>query len=257
MQFYGMKSLDDGPSLHGAMRNTKHEITASSPQIAWAFQVRRLARAIPDSAVGKYDESNLDACKKELRKLAAYSAEVRKVSEVLMGYGIRFVVVEGLSGAKMDGFATWLDDHSPVIGMSLRRDRLDSFWFTLGHELEHIKNRDVAHIDGDIGGNDDVPLEVKSSIELRADAESAAMFIPPDELESFIRRVGPLYSVERINQFANSIKMHPSIIVGQLKHRGQIGYSRFTKPNYPVRETVLKSAIADGWGKSLYPGAIK
>ena len=53
-------------------------------------------------------------------KLAAYSGEVRKVPSLLLSYGIRFVAVEGLSGAKMDGFATWLDDHSPVIGMSLR-----------------------------------------------------------------------------------------------------------------------------------------
>lgn len=29
-------------------------------------------------------------------------------------------------------------DNGPVIGMSLRYDRVDNFWFTLIHELSHI-----------------------------------------------------------------------------------------------------------------------
>jgi HTH-type transcriptional regulator/antitoxin HigA len=33
----------------------------------------------------------------------------------------------------------WLNDGtSPVIGMSLRFDRIDNFWFVLRHELEHV-----------------------------------------------------------------------------------------------------------------------
>jgi HTH-type transcriptional regulator/antitoxin HigA len=256
LNFFRIPSLDDKPSIHGAMRKSGPDMDATAAQMAWAFRVRQLASAIPASALGRYDESKIDECRRELRRLAAYSGEVRKVPPLLMGYGIRFVVVEGLPSAKMDGFATWLDNDSPVIGMSLKLDKLDSFWFTLGHELTHIRYRDVAPIDGSVGGHDDL-LDVKPVMERRADDESAAMFIPPDELDCFIRRVGPLYSAERINQFANSIKMHPSIIIGQLKHRGQIGYSQHTKPAYPVREHVIKAAVTDGWGKSIYPGAIK
>ena len=254
--FYGLDSLDDRPSIHGAMRKSGTDLAPSPPQMAWAFRVRKLAASVPSSAVGRYDESRIDACKRDLRKLAAFSAEVRKVPGLLMSYGIRFVVVEGLSGAKMDGFATWLDDESPVIGMSLKYDRLDSFWFTLGHELAHLRHRDFAPIDGNVGGHDELPLDVKPPMERRADEESAAMFVSPEDLDSFIRRVGPVFTAERINQFANSIKMHPSIIIGQLKHRGKVGYSQHTKPVYPVRDAVVKAAITDGWGKSINPGAI-
>jgi HTH-type transcriptional regulator/antitoxin HigA len=257
MDYYGLQSIHDTPSIHGAMRKTNQELPASPPQTAWAFRVRHLASAIPASAVNKYDETRVDECKRELRKLAAYSAEVRKVPALLMSYGIRFVVVEGLNSAKMDGFATWLDDESPVIGMSLKFDRLDSFWFTLGHEITHIKYRDVAPIDGNVGGHDELPLDVKPPMERRADDEGAAMFVSPDELDSFIKRVGPVYSAERINQFANSIKMHPRIIIGQLRHRGQIGYSQHTKPAVPVRDVVVKTAIVDGWGKTIQLGALK
>ena len=33
---------------------------------------------------------------------------------------------------------TWSDDGFPVIGMTLRRDDLGNFWFTLMHEVGHV-----------------------------------------------------------------------------------------------------------------------
>jgi HTH-type transcriptional regulator / antitoxin HigA len=224
-------------------------------QRAWAFRVRQLAEAIPGASVARFSDARIPALKADLRKLAAYSKEVRKAPALLLSYGIRFVVVEGLSGAKMDGFATWIDAdyQQPVIGMSLRYDRLDSFWFTLGHEVSHIAHHDIAPVDGDVSGQEDL-LEVKPPMERRADEESAATFIDPVELQSFIRRHGPRYSADHINQFANRIKMHPNIIVGQLKNRGEIKYSQHTKTIVPVRELVVKAAVTDGWGKDITLG---
>ena len=250
MRFLCIQSLEDDPQIHGGMRKSAPNLAATPSQRAWAFRVRQLAGAIPSASVGRFDESKIGECESELRKLAAFSAEVRKVSALLSNYGVRLVIVEGLPGAKMDGFATRLEDDSPVIGLSLRFDRLDSFWFTLGHEWSHIKHRDLAPIDSDIGS--DSPQEEKSPMERRADAESAGLFIPPEELESFIRRVGPLYSKEKINQFANRIKMHPSIVIGQLKHRGEIGQTAHNKSPVPIREAIIKNTLTDGWGRSIY-----
>jgi HTH-type transcriptional regulator / antitoxin HigA len=256
LRFYKIGSLDEEPQLHGAMRKTAPSLPPSPAQRAWAFRVRQVAAAIPPSSVPAYNESKIDACKRDIRKLAAYSAEVRKVPGLLLQYGIRFVVVEGLPGAKVDGFATWLDDRSPVIGMSLKYDRLDNFWFTLGHELIHIQHRHAAPVDGDVCGHDELVTDDRPAIERIADVEGAAIYVPPDELNSFIRRVGPLYSTERINQFANTIKMHPNVIIGQLKHCGQIAHSKHNKTNVPIREAVVKAAVTDGWGKSFHPGVI-
>lgn len=253
LRFFDIPDLETEPKLHGALRNTAPTVASTPAQRAWAFRVRQVAQAIPASAIGRFGENRVPACQAALRKLAAYSKEVRKAPAVLMEFGIRFVAIEGLSGAKVDGFATWLDDDSPVIGMSLRFDRLDSFWFTLGHELIHIKYRDITDVDVDVSGQEDL-LRVKPPIERRADEESAATFIEPEELQSFIRRNGPRYSVDNINQFANRTKMHPSIIVGQLKNRGEIKYGHHTKITAPVREAVIQAAITDGWGKSINLG---
>lgn len=254
LKFYAIDSVDQEPAIHGAMRKTDAMSAATPAQTAWARRVRQLAAAIPSSSVGKYDSARIEECRVGIRNLAAYSSGIKTVSDLLKTFGIRFVVIEGLSGAKIDGFATWLDDQSPVIGMSLRFNRLDSFWFTLGHELIHIKYKDAAPIDADVLGQDDIALEVKPMMERRADAESAATFIPPDELESFIRRVGPLYSTDKINQFANRVKMHPQVIIGQLKHRGEIKPSAHNKTIIPVRDVVIRTALTDGWGRSIDKG---
>jgi HTH-type transcriptional regulator / antitoxin HigA len=256
LRFYKMHNLDETPEIHGAMRKTSPLAPATPAQIAWAFRVRQLGTAIPDASVGKYDESKFGALAQKLRKLAAYSGEASKVPTVLHSYGIRFVVVEGLAGAKMSGFATWLDEDRPVIGMSIKYNRLDSFWFTLCHEAVHIKHRDIAPVDGDMTYVEDIPLEATPFIERRANEEGAAMLIPPEELQSFINRVGPLYSTERINQFSNRIKMHPNIVVGQLKHRAEILQSAHNKNIVKVRDIVTENAIVDGWGKTINEGAI-
>lgn len=252
LRLFEVSSIDQEPAVLGAMRKSAPNVALTPAQKAWAFRVRQVAAMIPPSAVSPYQESRIADCMRDIRKLAAYSAEVRKAPALLAAYGIRLVVIEGLPGAKVDGYATWLDPDSPVIGMSLKHDRLDNFWFTLGHELMHIRHRDVAPVDGDVGGPDDGSSGAKSPIERRADDESAALFVPPDELASFIRRVGPLYSTEKINQFANRIKMHPNVIIGQLKHRKEIGPAAHNKNVPKVREAVVKAAVTDGWGKTIH-----
>ena len=103
LKFYNIETLNEEPRIHGDMRKSSPNTPATSAQTAWAFRARKLATAIPSASVGRYDESRFAECEKELRKLAAYSTEVRKLPALLMSHGIRFVVVEGLSGAKVDG----------------------------------------------------------------------------------------------------------------------------------------------------------
>ena len=43
-----------------------------------------------------------------------------------------------LPGTFLDGAVMLLDGSTPVIGLTLRHDRVDNFWFTLLHELSHL-----------------------------------------------------------------------------------------------------------------------
>lgn len=249
LKLYEIASLDEEPPIVGAMRKSQPNLVLTPSQKAWVARVRQIATAY---RIVPYSESRMESLKRDLRKLAAYSAEVRKVPALLSKYGIRFVIVEPLAGGKVDGVATWLDANTPVIGMSLRFDRLDYFWFTLGHELSHIEHRDPAPVDGDVNAVEG-QSEDKSPIEQRADEESAALLVPSVELMSFILRVKPLYSKERVNQFANRIKIHPGIIVGQLQHRGEVGFHALRETLVKVRQSVVSVAVTDGWGQTIQP----
>ena len=62
----------------------------------------------------------------------------RLAQEFLANHGIHLVYLEHLPRTHLDGAALQLADGTPVIGLTLRYDRLDNFWFCLLHELAHI-----------------------------------------------------------------------------------------------------------------------
>lgn len=243
-------SLDDEPTLSVAMRKSAPDVELTPAQRLWCHRVRQIARSL---VVGEFCTDRLSSCERELRKIAAYSQEVRKIPTILSSYGIRYVVVEPLSGGKIDGMTTWIDINKPVIAMSVRYDRIDNFWHTLCHELSHVRHGDALSVDvfDDVIEPGGLPLHVKPLTERRADKEAAEMLVPPEEMESFVRRVSPLYSKERINQFANRIRIHPGVIVGQLQNRKEIGYGSNREMLVKVRQTVTPVALTDGWGHTI------
>ena len=254
MRFFEVESLDQEPKISTAMRKADGHDELTPAQRAWCFRVKQLARTL---IVQPFDRSRLDECQADLRRLAAYPVESRKVASLLATYGIRLVIVEPLTGSKIDGVAMWLDESSPVIGLSLRFDRIDGFWFTLCHEFAHIKHGDALSVDSDLTGQDHSPSAAKDPIERRADEAASTMLIPADEMKSFILRVGPQYSKDRIVQFAHRIKIHPGIIAGQLQHRGEIGYHAMREMLVKVRGTITPSSVTDGWGHTTTPGGPK
>lgn len=250
--FFNIPSIDVEPCFDAAARKSDSLAPFTIEQRAWIFRARQIAKALP---VSPFDRKALPSLAKKLRELAAYPEEVRRVPRAFSEHGIRFVIVEHLPGNEgmIDGATFWLDKESPVIAMSARVDRVDAFWFTLCHEFAHVYHGDAMSVDVLFSGekHEQVPSVVKDEAERRADNDAAALLVPPHELQSFIARVGPLYSKERIIQFAHRVKMHPGIIVGQLQHRGEIKYSANREMLVKIRERAISTAVTDGWKKSV------
>jgi HTH-type transcriptional regulator / antitoxin HigA len=247
--FFRITTIDETPALFANARKSDWSDEVTTVQHAWCCRAYQLAEALPLPV--KYDASKIDDLESELRSLAAYPNEARKVAKLFATFGVAFVVVEPLQGAKIDGAAFWIGD-TPVIAVSIRYDRLDGFWFTVMHELSHIRHRDALAVDLNIA-------DTKTStdeIEQRANAEASSSLIPAEELQSFVRRIGPLYSKQRIVQFAHTLRIHPGIIVGQLQHLGEVGFHAHREMLVKVRSVVIESALTDGWGKSTTPGIL-
>lgn len=224
-----------------AARKSSSYVQTSPIQIAWIIRATKLSRVIP---AANFDVNRLGQLKKELRRFAAKSQAVVRVPELLASYGIRFVVVEILPNAKIDGAAFWLDSDSPVIAMSIRFDNIGSFWFTLMHEISHIEHKDRFFLD-------DLEASPIDEIEERANREAAESLIPQDRIENFIKLYSPFYSEARINNLATQLKIHPGIIVGQLHYRKEIGYSALRKAMVKVRDIITTTAFTDGWNNPI------
>jgi HTH-type transcriptional regulator / antitoxin HigA len=247
-RFYGIKNIDDRPEFAHAAKVSQQEGAEyddrSDLQWAWLYRAKELAESAYSSP---YVEGALRKALIKLRTLLVAPEELRQVPTILAEAGVKFVIVEFLPGAKIDGAAFWLND-SPVIALSIRFDRLNNFWFVLRHEIEHILNRDgLVTIDVELMEK----LQSKGNLppeEILANAAAAEFSVPKLELDSFITRVRPLYSEQRILLFAKRIGVHPGLVVGQLQYRDEVPYTHFHKHLVKVREIVTQTALTDGWG---------
>lgn len=249
-RFFGANPLDADIVLPIAPRRTVLLPNLNAAEKAWCFRARQLAAMVQ---VKPFSPSKLSQTEKRLRQLAAFPKETRHIPKVLAECGIRFMVIEPLPGARIDGATMWLDG-GPAIAVSLRHDRIDGFWFTLMHEFAHVRNGDASVDTELVDGIKGVAVKlVEDESEDRANEAASDSLISRAELNSFIRRVGPFYPRQRVIQFANKVKIHPGIIVGQLQHKNEIGYGSLREFLVKVRESVTSTALTDGWSHTISP----
>lgn len=242
--FFHISGFDEEPVFPCAKRADTAQTNPS--QNAWLFRAAMLAEAcqVPTN----FAPSKIATCKAKLKLLMHEVAEIRHVTKVLADAGIRLVIVEHMPGSKIDGATFWLNDKSPVIVLSLRRDRIDNFWFTLMHEFSHVENgegKDCPIVDSDLLSEE---VTAKSPIESRADADAAESCISQQLVDDFILRVHPYYLEAKVVGFALVNRIHPGILVGQLQFKKKIPFSHHRKHLAKVREAITSAAMTDGYG---------
>ena len=185
---------------------------------AWCWEV--LARANTIALPTAYKPGTVDLA--FLLKVAqlSWSAEgPRLAQELLAKHGIHLLCVEHLPRTHLDGAALQLVDSTPVIGLTLRYDRLDNFWFCLLHELAHIGR----HMDGkrDEAFIDDLSLRDVEGVrrdpkEDEADAWAEHALIPEDMWQT--SRVKDHPSPLAVMELAQRLGIHPAIVAGRVRH---------------------------------------
>jgi HTH-type transcriptional regulator / antitoxin HigA len=188
---------------------------------AWCWEV--LARANTISLPIAYKPGTVDLA--FLRKVVqlSWSAEGPWLAhEFLAKHGMHLMCVEHLPRTHLDGAALQLADGTPVIGLTLRYDRLDNFWFCLLHELAHIGR----HMDGkcDEAFIDDLSLRDIEGVrrdpkEDEADAWAEQALIPEDVWQT--SRVKDQPSPLAVMELAQRLSIHPAIVAGRVRHETQ------------------------------------
>lgn len=143
---------------------------------------------------------------------------IMKFSNIL---GIAVVVLDAIPNSKVRG-ATRIIDNRPVILLSKRFKRLDTFYFAFMHEIAHILHGDVSADKYEVSMIDDE--------ELNANSFARDYFIDPDEYNKFIDKHPNQEKLEEedIIVFSKKNKIIPDILLGYLEHDGIIkDYSKF------------------------------
>ena len=244
LKFFNVPTLADIKAPELSTQKTGSDPDLTPPQLAWFHRVNVIAS---EMLVARYSSSALHSALTKLSSLLSAPEEARKVPRILAECGVRYVIVESLASAKIDGVAFWLNENSPVIGMTLRHDRIDNFWFVLRHEIEHILRRHGRKIDVELEGTRAGVGPDVSQEELEANEAAANFCVPRERLEGFIARKAPFFAERDILGFARTLQIHPGLVAGQLQHRTS-RYDRFRNHLVKIRSAVAPSAMVDGWG---------
>ena len=248
--FFNVTDLDQIPHLSHSARKTRYD-NIPPEQLAWLFRVKTIASEMTTPI---FDGAKLTNAIDEMKLLCAKPDGVRHVPRLLEASGVRFVVVEGIAKSAVDGVCFWLDQGSPVIGMSIRFDRIDNFWFVLRHECAHVLHRhgqSAEIVDCDLGH-----LEPSQSIneeERIANQEAADFCVPAQKMQSFYLRKHPYFSERDVLAFSIRMNVHPGLVVGQLQRR-MARYDFLRKHLVEVREYLTSAMMMDGWGDLVPTG---
>lgn len=191
--------------------------------LAWTARVLIRAKESAINQQVKFDPSKITPeLLRDLARLSWLSDGPRLAIEFLAKYGIVVIVEPRLPNTLLDGAAMLTESGVPVVGLTLRYDRIDYFWFTLLHE--------VAHIWRHLNSSDDIFIDRIENIDSKVMAEKEANRISRD---SFIPRGiwkrSPAFlspTKENIQQLADELHIHPAIVVGRLQYETG-GFERF------------------------------
>ncbi|MDO8892807.1 MAG: ImmA/IrrE family metallo-endopeptidase [Sulfurimicrobium sp.] len=178
---------------------------------AWLARVIQRARE-KKPTLGLFDRERLSgAFMRELAQLSWFEHGPVLAVEFLEKHGIAVVVESHLKGTLLDGAAMQDEDGTPIIGLTLRFDRLDNFWFTLLHEVAHL----WKHVDREETFLDNLDSSSDDRREVEANRITKEALIPRVAWKRSDAYLNP--GSLTIDRLSRELKIHPAIIAGRLR----------------------------------------
>ena len=190
---------------------------------AWCWQV--LAQARERQPEVDYQPGVITAeLLHEVAQMSVLEDGPVQARDFLAQHEIGLEYVKHLPRTHLDGAALRLPDSNPVIGLTLRYDRIDNFWYTLLHELAHV-GLHLGSCSNETGFVDDHSLRGVGSggsdtTEQEADQMAQDALIPPEVWDDGILMVDP--NPMAVLRMAWEARVHPAIVAGRVRfERGE------------------------------------
>lgn len=184
---------------------------------AWSMRVLLLAGSTPPPV--PYEREVLtDEFLGQVARLSLLKPGPLLAQEFLFKHGISLIIEPHLPRTHLDGAAIAFWKERPVIGLTLRHDRVDNFWFCLLHELAHLK-RHFWDENGDFVPEqfyDDMDAETVDPREKEADVIAGEALIPHEAWRK--SPVSVLPSPQAAEKLARELGIHPAIVAGRVRH---------------------------------------
>jgi len=200
---------------------------------AWLLGVQLKAQHV--ETTGSY-EGNLDETfLSRLARLSMFSDGPQKAVEYLSSKGIKLIVEPHFPHTKLDGAAI-LQSGVPVVALTLRYDRIDSYWFTLLHECAHV----IKHLSEDNSLIlDDFESEAVDAREHEANVLARDAVVPIEIWQGHKVTKVKSPKKEHIIDLASQMEVHPALIAGRVRYeRG--------------RYNILSNLVGNGEVKKLF-----
>jgi HTH-type transcriptional regulator/antitoxin HigA len=182
---------------------------------SWLLLGERRARTMDLPA---YDAARFAEVVREIRELTIEPPEVfhPRMVELCRGAGVAFVLEKPISKTCLFGSARWIDGDKAIIQMSLRMKSNDHFWWTFFHEAAHVILHKGRAFADDQGGEGD-------GVENQADAWAEDVLVGSKRFTEF--KATKPRSESAVRAFADTVGIHPGIVVGMLQHHGVVPFT--------------------------------
>jgi len=198
-----------------ALQRSNRRLGAQVDQFSLAAWIRRVVMISETKKLPSYNSSKIN--EDFIKRVISFSTKPEGITsaiEFIGEHGIFTVIEPHLPKTRLDGVALLNKKSNPVIGLTLRYDRIDYFWFTLVHELvhvwKHLSEKDRLFVDD---------LDIEGGVDrLEKEADELASEILVTKKGWATSRAVRQKSVSAVVEHALKLGVHPAIIAGKIRH---------------------------------------
>jgi HTH-type transcriptional regulator/antitoxin HigA len=184
---------------------------------AWLRKGELQAAELPTKT---YTEKDFKDALPEIKSIMAKHPDnfFTQLQMLCLEAGVKVVHTPCINKAPINGSTRWLND-TPLIQLSGRYKRNDSFWFTFFHEAGHI----LLHGKKDIFLENIDYSDKDKHKEKEADDFAIKWTLSKEEEREILQRSS--ITEDDIIEFAEKFNTHPAIIIGRLQHEKLVSYA--------------------------------